>query len=85
MLAILDRMKSKYPNGKIWKLIEGKFKRLQGSTDTSIQLYNEAKNSMNFQMEKNTEDALDKHGNVRTSSIADFIHFRALVIYEIGW
>lgn len=83
MSLILNRMKTAYPNGKVWKLIEGKFKRLKGANDFSLQLYTEAKSPM--EQDNSKSSVLDKHGNVRITSTADFLHFRAIVIYEIGW
>lgn len=73
---ILERMKSYYPNGQIWSLIQGKLRK----GESSILLFEKAKNANHgIQKEAETKDYF------RNASITEFIQFRSFAIYELGW
>jgi hypothetical protein len=88
--CILDRMKLSYPNGQIWYLIEGKFKKLQGQMHESIQLFQKSRNSHHQLNVKKKRDSVATTTEItenyfRNASITEFIQFRSFVIYELGW
>lgn len=80
--VILDDMNSRYPNGPIWSLLEGKFKKLQGTWDQqSISLIKKVK--QNHAIEK--DGTVDDKDYFRNISITEFTQFRTFVMYELGW
>ncbi|KAG1109656.1 hypothetical protein G6F42_015585 [Rhizopus arrhizus] len=41
--SILQKMQSKYPNGRLWCLIQGKFKRMESNLTDAVALFTKAK------------------------------------------
>jgi hypothetical protein len=81
---ILDELKQRYPNGPIWYLLEGKFKKLQGNWDRSISLFKKAKNPITPTLLKE-KDTMEDEDYFRNSSITEFTQFKSFAIYELGW
>lgn len=80
--TILDDMNSRYPNGPIWSLLEGKYKKLQGTWDQqSISLIKKVK--QHHAIEK--DGTVDDKDYFRNISITEFTQFRTFVMYELGW
>ncbi|KAI8048913.1 uncharacterized protein B0P05DRAFT_500188, partial [Gilbertella persicaria] len=77
--SILKAMRWKYPNGKIWQLIEGKFELLEGHQNSSIAFLNKAKKPTRNSSHEDDDSVL------RNASITEFAQFRSFAIYEIGW
>lgn len=84
--GILETMKLRYPNGPIWRLIEGKFKTMQGQQlEKSITLLKKARKPPS---EKDTTAILSSNTEedyFRNVSITEFTQFKSFAIYEIGW
>lgn len=86
---MLTRMKLQYPNGRVWQLIEGKFKRLEGQLDQSVITIKKSKIPISridekaSQKEDTTGDAEKDY--FRNSSITEFAQFRSFIMYELGW
>lgn len=81
--SILQKMKLKYPNGRLWQLIQGKFKRLEGNLGDAVALFTKAKEPIHI--DDNKEALLDAQNYFRNSSINEFTQFRSFAIYETGW
>jgi hypothetical protein len=41
--AMLDKMKAKYPNGRIWRLVDGKLCKLEGFTRRGVEILRDAR------------------------------------------
>ncbi|KAI7907680.1 uncharacterized protein BX663DRAFT_491693 [Cokeromyces recurvatus] len=78
---MLERLKSKYPNGQLWQLIDGKFKQMEGKIDESIFILENTTTTKRPSNSFVTEIKI----NHQNTSILDFSQLRLLVTYEIGW
>ncbi|KAK4521172.1 uncharacterized protein ATC70_013117 [Mucor velutinosus] len=83
--AVLQKMQSKYPNGRLWQLIQGKFKRIECNLADAVALFTKAKEPQHVQQENNSKQQLDAHNYFRNASINEFTQFRSFAIYETGW
>ncbi|GAN04812.1 hypothetical protein MAM1_0074c04277 [Mucor ambiguus] len=81
--AILKTMQSKCPNGRLWHLIQGKFKRIEGNLTDAVTLFTKAKAPHHTQQPE--EEEIDAHNYFRSASISEFTQFRSFAIYETGW
>lgn len=89
--AILKKMQSKYPNGRLWHLIQGKFKRIEGNLTDAVALFTKAKEPLHARQQEEEEEGhnnnkpLDALDYFRNASINEFTQFRSFAIYETGW
>ncbi|KAL0137402.1 outer membrane protein Iml2/Tetratricopeptide repeat protein 39 [Mucor lusitanicus] len=85
--AILQHMQSKYPNGRLWHLIQGKFKRIEGNLTDAVTLFTKAKEPHQEEQQEEEKDTrqIDAHTYFRNASISEFTQFRSFAIYETGW
>ncbi|KAL9548224.1 hypothetical protein MBANPS3_005786 [Mucor bainieri] len=86
--AILHTMQSKYPNGRLWQLIQGKFERIEGNLTVAVTLLTKAKAPQHVQQQQQEEEdskQIDAHDYFRNASINEFAQFRSFAIYETGW
>ncbi|KAI8644124.1 outer membrane protein Iml2/Tetratricopeptide repeat protein 39, partial [Parasitella parasitica] len=81
--SILENMESKYPNGRLWHLIQGKFKRMEGNLGDAVLLFTKAKEPV--QIDDSKETVIDEENYFRNASINEFTQFRTFAIYETGW
>ncbi|KAI8335230.1 outer membrane protein Iml2/Tetratricopeptide repeat protein 39 [Blakeslea trispora] len=83
---VLEFLKHKHPNGRIWQLMEGQLKTLNNCLDRSLVLFNQAKKPVHQRVVSSFVYEKDKETTtIRSQSIIEFTQFRAFVIYEIGW
>ncbi|KAI8373783.1 hypothetical protein BD560DRAFT_446290 [Blakeslea trispora] len=90
---ILDQMKITFPQGKIWKLLEGKLCKMEGKTRRGVEILRDARrrenarvdlvissSSYHYQQQKATKK---KSGSV--SGCSELAQLQALAVYEMGW
>lgn len=81
--SILQKMQSKYPNGRLWCLIQGKFKRMENKLTDAVALFTKAKEPQ--QIDDTKQMPFDAQNYFRNASINEFTQFRSFCIYETGW
>lgn len=74
---ILDQMKSLFPHGKIWKLLEGKLCKMEGKTRRGVEILRDARRRDNTQRQQKKKDG--------KSSVCELAQLQALAVYEMGW
>ncbi|KAI8978147.1 hypothetical protein BDB01DRAFT_800918 [Pilobolus umbonatus] len=67
---ILDQMKAVFPEGKMWKLLEGKICRMEGNNRKAVEILRDAR--------RTTKRSSSK-------PVYEFIQIQALTVYEMGW
>ncbi|KAI7868225.1 hypothetical protein BDF14DRAFT_1881020 [Spinellus fusiger] len=99
--TMLDQMKQKYPQGKIWQLLEGRLVRIEGSMNKSIDILRHVQRRdrtwYTAMAVDSTKSKLDKRYGLDSfmctksveihhgSTISDFVQFQVLAIHEMGW
>ena len=66
---ILDQMKSLFPHGKIWKLLEGKLCKMEGKTRRGVEILRDARRRTQHQQKQ----------------CCELVQLQALAVYEMGW
>ena len=88
--AMLDRMKSKYPNSKIWELLEGKLYKMEGNPRKGVETLRDARRRRSVRVDLgggtkkwvNSEcGSPEKHRMV----LNDLGQLQGLTVYEMGW
>ncbi|CAO3657502.1 unnamed protein product [Mucor hiemalis] len=84
---ILDGMKSLFPHGKIWKLLEGKLCKMEGKTRRGVEILRDARrrdnNGLNQQLQ--LQKKLQRGSSPATTTICELVQLQALAVYEMGW
>lgn len=75
---ILDQMKSLFPHGKIWKLLEGKLCKMEGKTRRGVEILRDARRRDNTHQQKLKK----KDGK---PVVCELAQLQALAVYEMGW
>ncbi|KAI8088511.1 hypothetical protein BDF21DRAFT_378719 [Thamnidium elegans] len=75
---ILDQMKSLFPHGKIWKLLEGKLCKMEGKTRRGVEILRDARRRDNTRQQKLKK----KDGK---PAVCELVQLQALAVYEMGW
>ncbi|KAI7895097.1 uncharacterized protein EV154DRAFT_548657 [Mucor mucedo] len=74
---ILDQMKSLFPHGKIWKLLEGKLCKMEGKTRRGVEILRDARRRDNTQRQQKKKDG--------KPVVCELVQLQALAVYEMGW
>lgn len=83
-------MKSLFPHGKIWKLLEGKLCKMEGKTRRGVEILRDARRRDNTQLQQQKKNK-DENGGGGAPPIAkpvvvcDLAQLQALAVYEMGW
>lgn len=80
-------MKSLFPHGKIWKLLEGKLCKMEGKTRRGVEILRDARrrdnNGLNQQLQ--LQKKLQRGSSPATTTICELVQLQALAVYEMGW
>ncbi|KAI7871507.1 outer membrane protein Iml2/Tetratricopeptide repeat protein 39 [Spinellus fusiger] len=71
--SILNEMKAKYPQGRLWKLLEGKLCRMEGNVSQSVEILKTTVHAMASDL-PSSGHAMKESGQLH-----------ALAVYEMGW
>lgn len=98
---MLDKMKAKYPSGRIWMLIDGKLCKIEGFTRRGVETLRDARRRESGTRVKSSaskEIFPDKVGKVtgqvdgaprsrmqQQSMNGGMAQLQALAVYEMGW
>ncbi|KAL0082698.1 hypothetical protein J3Q64DRAFT_1642438 [Phycomyces blakesleeanus] len=72
---ILNEMKVRYTQGKIWKLLEGKLCKMEGRTRQGVEILRDARRR------RQDPDMDSKHDPM----VNELAQLQALAVYEMGW
>lgn len=79
---LLDQMKSAYPEGKVWKLLEGKLSKMEGKTRRGVEILRDARRRDNTRVHFGKSYQVVR---TKEKSIYDLAQLQALAVYEMGW
>lgn len=71
-------MKTRYPNNKIWELLEGKLCKMEGMPRRGVEILRDSRRRRMDEFGKpvRSEDCF---------AISDLAQLQALAVYEMGW
>jgi hypothetical protein len=75
-------MKSAYPEGKVWKLLEGKLSKMEGKTRRGVEILRDARRRDNTRVHFGKSYQVVR---TKEKSIYDLAQLQALAVYEMGW
>ncbi|OBZ80257.1 Mitochondrial outer membrane protein iml2, partial [Choanephora cucurbitarum] len=90
---ILDRMKITFPQGKIWKLLEGKLCKMEGKTRRGVEILRDARRRENARVDliissstyHYQQQKTNKKKSGSASGCSELAQLQALAVYEMGW
>lgn len=74
----LDQMKTFFPHGKIWKLLEGKLCKMEGKTRRGVEILRDARRRDNTRQQHKKKEG-------GKSTVTELAQLQALAVYEMGW
>ncbi|KAI9349981.1 hypothetical protein BD770DRAFT_394810 [Pilaira anomala] len=74
----LDQMKTFFPHGKIWKLLEGKLCKMEGKTRRGVEILRDARRRDNTRQQHKKKEG-------GKSNVTELAQLQALAVYEMGW
>lgn len=78
---VLDQMKSLFPHGKIWKLLEGKLCKMEGKTRRGVEILRDARRRDNQQQQQQQQQPKKQ----KDANVCELVQLQALAVYEMGW
>ncbi|CAO3695489.1 unnamed protein product [Rhizopus stolonifer] len=79
---VLDQMKVMFPNGKIWKLLEGKLCKMEGKTRRGVEILRDARRRESIKVDLFTGKQISPPKKTKTYELAQL---HSLAVYEMGW
>ncbi|KAH8556880.1 hypothetical protein BGW37DRAFT_417695 [Umbelopsis sp. PMI_123] len=79
--SMLDKMKDKYPNGRIWMLVDGKLCKLEGFTRRGVETLRDARRRESLARPEDQGSAMA----FSKSMNGGMAQLQALAVYEMGW
>ncbi|KAI8880342.1 hypothetical protein K501DRAFT_335466 [Backusella circina FSU 941] len=77
---MLDQMKVAFPNGKMWKLLEGKLCKMEGKTRRGVEILRDARRNSARIVELKGKQYITK-----SKPVCELAQLQALAVYEMGW
>ncbi|KAG1220070.1 hypothetical protein G6F35_006980 [Rhizopus arrhizus] len=81
---ILDQMKTSFPNGKIWKLLEGKLCKMEGKTRKGVEILRDTRRRESMGIDLFTGRQIQKKKK-KDGVVCELAQLQALAVYEMGW
>lgn len=81
---ILDQMKTSFPNGKIWKLLEGKLCKMEGKTRKGVEILRDTRRRESIGIDLFTGRQI-KTQKKKNGVVCELAQLQALAVYEMGW
>ncbi|KAI9258511.1 hypothetical protein BY458DRAFT_548986 [Sporodiniella umbellata] len=82
---ILDKMKTHFPSGKIWKLLEGKLCKMEGKTQRGVEILKGARRKESICVDVSTEQLHILTSKKKDRLVCELAQLQALTVYEMGW
>ncbi|RCH90070.1 Mitochondrial outer membrane protein iml2 [Rhizopus stolonifer] len=82
---ILDQMKICFPNGKIWKLLEGKLCKMEGKTRRGVEILRDVRSRESVKIEILTGKLHTLPQKKKDRMVCELPQLQALAVYEMGW
>lgn len=83
---MLDKMKLRYPNSKIWELLEGKLCKMEGKARKGVEILRDSRRRHSVRLDPGTGGtAVHGTGQKRNLMLSDLAQLQALAVYEMGW
>ncbi|KAI9475830.1 MAG: hypothetical protein EXX96DRAFT_651552 [Benjaminiella poitrasii] len=83
---ILDQMKLLFPQGKIWKLLEGKLCKMEGKTRRGVEILRDARRRDNTSIEVGLlKLSTSAPAATKKTALCELAQLQALAVYEMGW
>lgn len=79
--SILDQMKVAFPNGKMWKLLEGKLCKMEGKTRRGVEILRDARRNSRAKI----VELKGKQYITKNKPVCELAQLQALAVYEMGW
>ncbi|KAI7905678.1 uncharacterized protein BX663DRAFT_500551 [Cokeromyces recurvatus] len=79
---ILDQMKQLFPQGKIWKLLEGKLCKMEGKTRRGVEILRDARRRENASIQVGSSSSVF---TTKKNALCELAQLQTLAVYEMGW
>ncbi|KAI9276423.1 hypothetical protein BY458DRAFT_472696 [Sporodiniella umbellata] len=79
---VLDQMKDMFPNGKIWKLLEGKLCKMEGKTRRGVEILRDARRRESVNVDVCSKRISPPPMRKTTYNLSQL---HAFAVYEMGW
>ncbi|KAG1378107.1 hypothetical protein G6F61_006136 [Rhizopus arrhizus] len=82
---ILDQMKTSFPSGKIWKLLEGKLCKMEGKTRRGVEILRDARRRESIRIDLFSGKLQSLPQKKKDRMVCELAQLQALAVYEMGW